>query len=389
VVNFPIADVNEDQEYLGQVFAMVSGSSSSNPGLLLSSFEAAVRHGGGQDAAKEPFEREEAVTAACREEAVTAACSIAWMIAQGQTSLQQLVSSCLGQQQSGQQQSGQQRSEQQLLNKLFALQVSCLKYNWCAVSDAHRPDALPLAHSMTGAVIRSCSLVVTAMQEQQQQHACSSSLNSSAGSVAGSQQQTLATLRAEPAAAAGTQAAAQWVVLLSRCLFVVASALEAALCQPQPQQQQQQQQQQQPPLDGSEQLTAAKIRERLLSLRTSLIIWWTWCLDELLGFVSAMGLPADVMSQLNEQQAAVLALLSNLQDDAAAAADCSTVQQVLADMQEAGLPQQLRSFAQAVAGRIPLSTACNNPGCVSLAQRSELLLVGGKGCVCGRCKAAR
>uniref|UniRef100_A0A383WEM8 phytol kinase n=1 Tax=Tetradesmus obliquus TaxID=3088 RepID=A0A383WEM8_TETOB len=58
-------------------------------------------------------------------------------------------------------------------------------------------------------------------------------------------------------------------------------------------------------------------------------------------------------------------------------------------MQEAGLPQQLRAFAQAVAGRIPLSSACNNPGCVSLAQRSELLLVGGKRSVCSRCKAAR
>jgi hypothetical protein len=40
-------------------------------------------------------------------------------------------------------------------------------------------------------------------------------------------------------------------------------------------------------------------------------------------------------------------------------------------------------------GRIPLSTACNNLGCVNLAQRSELLLVGGKSCVCSRCKTAR
>uniref|UniRef100_A0A383VIY1 MYND-type domain-containing protein n=1 Tax=Tetradesmus obliquus TaxID=3088 RepID=A0A383VIY1_TETOB len=58
-------------------------------------------------------------------------------------------------------------------------------------------------------------------------------------------------------------------------------------------------------------------------------------------------------------------------------------------MQEAGLPQQLCAFAQAVAGRIPLSSACNNPGCVSLAQRSELLLVGGKSCMCSRCRVAR
>jgi hypothetical protein len=47
------------------------------------------------------------------------------------------------------------------------------------------------------------------------------------------------------------------------------------------------------------------------------------------------------------------------------------------------------SFAQAVTGRIPLSIACNNPSCTNLAQRSELVLVGGKSCVCARCKAAR
>ncbi|WIA16312.1 hypothetical protein OEZ85_013011 [Tetradesmus obliquus] len=49
----------------------------------------------------------------------------------------------------------------------------------------------------------------------------------------------------------------------------------------------------------------------------------------------------------------------------------------------------LLSSFEAVAGRIPLKAACNNPGCVSLAQRSELLLVRGKSCVCSRYKAAR
>uniref|UniRef100_A0A383VFA4 phytol kinase n=1 Tax=Tetradesmus obliquus TaxID=3088 RepID=A0A383VFA4_TETOB len=101
-------------------------------------------------------------------------------------------------------------------------------------------------------------------------------------------------------------------------------------------------------------------------------------------------MPADVLLQLRERAAAAAALLGSMSsDDDAAAANCSTVQQLLAAVQEAGLPQQLRTFAQAVVGRIPLCTACNNPSCTSLAQRSELVLVGGKSCVCGRCKAAR
>jgi hypothetical protein len=174
--------------------------------------------------------------------------------------------------------------------------------------------------------------------------------------------------------------AAQWVALLSRCLFVVASTREAALRQPQ---------EALPPPGGSEKADNAFTQEDFLSLHKEIIDWCEWCVAALPCYLNAVGLPADVLLQLKEQQAAVLALLGNLSDDAAAAADCSTVQQLLADMHEVSLLQKLCKFAQAVAGRIPLSTACNNPGCVSLAQRSELLLVGGKSCVCGRCKAAR
>uniref|UniRef100_A0A383VLL3 MYND-type domain-containing protein n=1 Tax=Tetradesmus obliquus TaxID=3088 RepID=A0A383VLL3_TETOB len=91
-------------------------------------------------------------------------------------------------------------------------------------------------------------------------------------------------------------------------------------------------------------------------------------------------MPADVLLQLREEQAAAAALLHSLRGDAAAAGT---------DMQAAGLPRQLRAFAQAVEARVPLSSACNNPGCVSLAQRSELLLVKGASCRCARCRAAR
>jgi 3-deoxy-D-arabino-heptulosonate 7-phosphate (DAHP) synthase class II len=101
-------------------------------------------------------------------------------------------------------------------------------------------------------------------------------------------------------------------------------------------------------------------------------------MEALSRFLPTAGLPAEVLQQLQQQLAAVQQqLTTSLQDGKAAGADSDST------------AQQLRSFAQAVAGRIPLSTACNNPGCVSLAQRSELLLVGGKSCVCGRCRMAR
>ncbi|KAF6253319.1 hypothetical protein COO60DRAFT_429511 [Scenedesmus sp. NREL 46B-D3] len=104
------------------------------------------------------------------------------------------------------------------------------------------------------------------------------------------------------------------------------------------------------------------------------------CMEALARCLGAAGLHADVQQQLQQQQAAALQQLQSLQGAAglAGAVGSSAQQQ-----------QQLRDFAQAVAARIPLSTACNNPGCVSLAQRSELVLVGGKSCVCGRCRAAR
>uniref|UniRef100_A0A383VTR2 phytol kinase n=1 Tax=Tetradesmus obliquus TaxID=3088 RepID=A0A383VTR2_TETOB len=104
------------------------------------------------------------------------------------------------------------------------------------------------------------------------------------------------------------------------------------------------------------------------------------------------GIAPDVLQHLLqrlEQQAAALGALTAQHDNVSAAAEPTALQQLLAGLQEVQLPQQLLSCAQAVAGRIPLSTACNNPGCVSLALRSELLLVGGKSCVCARCKKAR
>jgi hypothetical protein len=103
----------------------------------------------------------------------------------------------------------------------------------------------------------------------------------------------------------------------------------------------------------------------------------------LTNYLGRAGLQPDQLQQLQEQHAAAMMQLEELREQHAAAGPAVSQQQLSA------VAQQLHSFAQAVAGRIPLRSACNNPCCTNLQQRSELVLVGGKGCVCARCKAAR
>jgi hypothetical protein len=103
----------------------------------------------------------------------------------------------------------------------------------------------------------------------------------------------------------------------------------------------------------------------------------------LTNYLGRAGLQPDQLQQLQEQHAAAMMQLEELREQHAAAGPAVSQQQLSA------VAQQLHSFAQAVAGRIPLRSACNNPCCTNLQQRSELVQVGGKGCVCARCKAAR
>jgi hypothetical protein len=46
----------------------------------------------------------------------------------------------------------------------------------------------------------------------------------------------------------------------------------------------------------------------------------------------------------------------------------------------------LVALGEALCAQFPLPHCCNNPGCVELRGASELQLVGGKGCVCSRCR---
>jgi hypothetical protein len=53
------------------------------------------------------------------------------------------------------------------------------------------------------------------------------------------------------------------------------------------------------------------------------------------------------------------------------------------------LPGQLLAVADELAAALPVRCCCNNPGCANLAGPSEQQLVGGRGCVCARCRTAR
>jgi hypothetical protein len=72
-------------------------------------------------------------------------------------------------------------------------------------------------------------------------------------------------------------------------------------------------------------------------------------------------------------------------DQAAAAAEASELPPAIAAALP-GLAQQMVALGEALCAQLPLPHCCNNPGCVELRGASELQLVGGKGCVCSRCR---
>jgi hypothetical protein len=108
--------------------------------------------------------------------------------------------------------------------------------------------------------------------------------------------------------------------------------------------------------------------------------------DRIGTYLPHAGIALAPLQQLQQQHAALLPLLEQIPmqrlDDAQALV-------LLRSLQSGGALPQVVSFAGAVAGQVPLRWGCNHPGCINLGQRSELLLVAGKSCVCGACRAAR
>jgi hypothetical protein len=93
------------------------------------------------------------------------------------------------------------------------------------------------------------------------------------------------------------------------------------------------------------------------------------------------------LQQLQQQHAALLPLLQHIPPQQPDDPQAPLV--LLRGLQASGALQQVVGFGGSVCGQLPLRWCCNHPGCSNLAQRSEVLLVAGKSCVCGACRAAR
>jgi hypothetical protein len=106
-----------------------------------------------------------------------------------------------------------------------------------------------------------------------------------------------------------------------------------------------------------------------------------------LHILHSTGVAAVSLQQLQQQCAALLPMLGPFPTEQLD--DPHAPLTLLRSLQASGTLQQVVRFAGAVAGQLPLRWGCNNPGCTSLEKRSEVLLVAGKSCVCGACRAAR
>jgi hypothetical protein len=245
---------------------------------------------------------------------------------------------------------GSDLGQQQHQVQLYALQVTCVKCGLAAASKGGRVYERAAAQALGNVVITSSKVLMHTMTQ------CASSSGGSAdgSSSSGSSCNTAA-------ATALQQVAGPWVALLARCLHALAGMMEVGVLVSQPE-------------------TAPELdRQSWQDLQLQVLP----CMVVLTDHLGRAGLPPDQQQQLQEQHAAAMMQLNQLQVAYAAAGPAFGMQRL------SSVAQQLLSLAQAVAGHIPVRSACNNPSCVNLQQRSELVLVGGKGCVCGRCKAAR
>jgi hypothetical protein len=284
--------------------------------------------------------------------------------------------------------SNAQQQQQQQQQQLYALQVTCLK-SWLLALDAVQPLLLQQQEQQQQQQQQelewsTCSLkiaVAAARSAGAVASTCDAALHHWKGCMPSNSSSSLELLLSNSASSSSSSsssssmscpqtaaAAAPWVALLARCLFMSAAALQMLAATP--------------AAGGTAAETSGKDSMSGSSidiLPNALRCEASRCLKVLSCHLRAAGLSAEVLQQLQSQQASAQEHLQSLY--AGRAASGATVSSAVA--------QQLQAFAQAVAGRIPFSYACNNLTCVSLAQRSELLLVGGKSCVCARCKAAR
>jgi hypothetical protein len=257
--------------------------------------------------------------------------------------------------------------------QLFSLCVSCLKHAALSMEAEPAPKLVheaALSTLLMVGKVGGCVLLATPISSSSAGGRTRSSSNSSK----------------EAAAAAAAAAAAElWVVLLTRCLLLSSAILECITL-----------------WDGEEDnvTVAANAVHQAAAVASD-------CLTCIADYIE-LAVPAAASPQVRDTRLWMGSWLHRLVTSwsvacthggfvcncCAADADATeTAVQLLADVatavQEEGLAEQLQNHAALVASLLPLPHVCNNPGCVSLEQHSEQVLVSGKGSRCSGCKVAR
>jgi hypothetical protein len=237
------------------------------------------------------------------------------------------------------------------LSQLLALQVTCMKCGVFAGKPAPAA-ALECAMNVLDGVIVACSKILAVLNPScgldNNDYVASSGTSSSHTAAAAASSASPQLLQADAAVIA------PWVAVLAHAALAVADL--------------QQQSGVQSNLRGSTLLCGST-------------------LDGVSAHLPMVGLPEESLLQLLQQHSEWLQQLHELHVRQPSSSNAVQTHAALLELQQ--LLQQLSSFAGAVIAQLPLRWACNSPGCVNLQQRSELALVGGKGCMCAGCRTAR
>jgi hypothetical protein len=282
--------------------------------------------------------------------------------------------------------------------QLLALLLTCCKCSMRALTEASSSSAEQLqAVKAMDSICRACGTVVVTLGAWSSTAQADSSSSSSGGGGCGgpatitnssstaagscsSSSSSTVVIAADDATAQGTSlqtgeavppaaAAAMlppWLAVFARCLLALAQALKVAAGTA-------------VESDFSQQDVWGGLLETVVMCRHAVLAVG--------GQLHHAGIAAGPLQQLQQQQEALLALLGQIPTEQPDNAEALLA--VLRSLQVGGALQAVVSFAGGVCGQLPLRWGCNHPGCTNLAQRSEVLLVAGKSCVCGACRAAR
>jgi hypothetical protein len=382
--------------------AQLSSLISSNPSLLLPALEAALRHwtGSSNGARLQPL----AMT-------VKHAANLAYAPRADDAAFTMLTKFC-------KEGEDQQQQQQQQLLQLFALQASCLK---CAlrvlyaatVADSAEGchEVYEFAHIVGDVCWQVVNSIKDAVAAELGVSSCHDRDSGSSGSSSTSMQESVAAgaldgvpavgaAASVPVPAAASNAAAPWVALLARTVSMMACATEQQLKEA---------------LSAATAAAATATAEQDGPAAAPAVLWQQTaeqleaCSSAAAALTQALDvtdLPEDSKQQLREQHEWLQEMLGDAYDKAvdglARGGSMASLSALLTTVLSLGLTTgesddsaaglllgDVVGFAWDVTGYIPFSSGCNNPSCGSLEKSSELLLVGGKGCVCARCKAAR